>query len=240
MPSPEPGPSQARRADSQKLAQSMSKSDLQRLVNDVLHYILKVDSKKYSIKRQDIVKQVLKEHSKAYDLVMTDVTKKLNDIFGIKIIEVEGKKGQYIMSNTLKINEENSHVQLSMAEYEKQGLLTIILALIFMNGNVATEEVMNNFLMDLGVLPQENDGDKKTLQDFVRMLYLEKNRIETSDPAAYEYRWGPRAHMEISKTDILQMVCKIYGDMKPEQWTQQYQEITEERRRREEEGVPVE
>ena len=237
---PSPVPSQRQAAQSQ-----LNPADKQRLLNQLVHYILKADSKKSTIKRPEIVKNVLKDHSKLYDPLMSEAAKVLQDVFGISLTEVEGKKGQYILYNNLKISEEKSHVHQTVSEYEKQGLLTIILALIFMNDNVIAEEVVWRSLEELGVLnpddshqKDEGFGDVKRLVsvELVRQLYLDRVKVETSDPPTYEYRWGPRAKLEITKSDILAFVCKIYGDMRPEQWTSQYTQIMEEENR----GEPAE
>lgn len=54
-------------------------------------------------------------------------------------------------------------------------------------------------------------GDVKKLitQEFVRMGYLEYVRDPKSDPPVYEFKWGPRAKLEISKRNALDFVCQV-------------------------------
>lgn len=54
-------------------------------------------------------------------------------------------------------------------------------------------------------------GDVKKLlnTEFVRQGYLDYQRLANMEPLAYEVRWGPRAKHEVSKMDILNLVCQV-------------------------------
>ncbi|GCC44308.1 hypothetical protein chiPu_0028746, partial [Chiloscyllium punctatum] len=47
--------------------------------------------------------------------------------------------------------------------------------------------------------------------------YLEYQRVPHTDPAEYEFRWGPRAVKETSKSKVLEFVAKVgrARDVKP-------------------------
>ncbi|XP_067118535.1 non-structural maintenance of chromosomes element 3 homolog [Centruroides vittatus] len=211
----------------------IKEDELQHLVNDTVYYLLIADQKKQVIKKADIVKHVLKEQSRNFNTVITKAQDKLKQVYGIRLVELEGRKGHYILINYLK----DCAVQRTNSDSEnaKDGLLLIILTLIFMNGNVISEVHLWQTLKRFGLNPEPSSnklhpifGDVKKLvtAEFVRQLYLEYSRIQGSDPARYEFRWGPRASLEVSKRDILELVCKIFNnDMKVEQWTSQYQDM---------------
>ena len=56
-------------------------------------------------------------------------------------------------------------------------------------------------------------GDvKKFLKTLTRQQYIEQLRQLNSDPPLYEYIWGPRAHAEVKKGDVLQFVCKVWAN----------------------------
>ncbi|XP_013791154.1 non-structural maintenance of chromosomes element 3 homolog [Limulus polyphemus] len=152
----------------------------------------------------------------------------------MNLIELHSRPGLYLLLNDLDVKTEFSEHTLNWSEEEngKTGLLFFILSLIFMNGNVVLDNVMWTTLKRLGldheVGPHPLFGDIKKLvtQEFVRQQYMEYTRIPGSDPALYEFRWGPRAELELSKKELLEFVCYLYGNnMKPEQWTSQYQDV---------------
>lgn len=59
--------------------------------------------------------------------------------------------------------------------------------------------------------PHEVFGDTKKLltQEFVRQGYLEYTRQPNSDPPMYDFRWGQRAKVEISKRSCLNFVSQV-------------------------------
>lgn len=210
----------------------LKEDELEHLVNDTVYYLLIADQRKQMIKKADIVKHVIKEQSRNFNAVITKAQNKLKQVYGIKLIELEGRKGQYVLINCLK--ESTVRNTSSDSESARDGLLLVILTLIFMKGNVISEVHLWQTLKRLGLnLDTPNKlhplfGDLKRLitVEFVRQLYLEYTRIQDSEPPVYEFRWGPRAHLEVKKRDILELVCKIFNnDMKIEQWTSQYQDM---------------
>jgi hypothetical protein len=60
-------------------------------------------------------------------------------------------------------------------------------------------------------LVHEVFGDTKKLltQEFVRQGYLEYTRQPNSDPPMYDFRWGQRAKVEISKRSCLNFVSQV-------------------------------
>ncbi|MEQ2206635.1 hypothetical protein XENOCAPTIV_000900 [Xenoophorus captivus] len=81
------------------------------------------------------------------------------------------------------------------------GLLFVILSVIFMKGGVVRESEQKH----------EEFGDvRKTITDeFVRQRYLEYIRIPHTEPVEYEFRWGQRADVEVSKAQILVFMGQV-------------------------------
>lgn len=197
-----------------------------RKVAEVVQYLLVKDQKKMPIKRADIIKNVVKEYKDVYSEIVNQAGKSLQKVFGLQLTEIDTKNHTYILLNTLeRLEGDKMKVDDSTA---KLGLLTVILSLIFMKGNVAKEAVIWETLRRLRLDPAEKNsefGDVKKLvtEEFVRQKYLEYNRIPHTDPVEYELRWGPRALKETSKQKILEFVATIQNK-DPKSWASQYKE----------------
>ncbi|XP_060678969.1 necdin-like 2, partial [Hemiscyllium ocellatum] len=76
----------------------------------------------------------------------------------------------------------------------------------------------------------EDFGDVKKViaEEFVKQKYLEYQRVPHTDPAEYEFRWGPRAMKETSKSKVLEFVAKMHSDKDPKTWLTQYKEAQQE------------
>ncbi|MEQ2184098.1 hypothetical protein GOODEAATRI_004457, partial [Goodea atripinnis] len=123
----------------------------------------------------------------------------------------------------------------------KMGLLFVILSVIFMKGGVVRESEFHDPVFPLKKsvcsLPTEQRGwPAHTLQtlrcrDELDLLslqqrtdwYLEYIRIPHTEPVEYEFRWGQRADMEVSKAQILVFMGQIH-EQDPRSWSQQYRE----------------
>uniref|UniRef100_A0A8C5PIZ5 MAGE domain-containing protein n=1 Tax=Leptobrachium leishanense TaxID=445787 RepID=A0A8C5PIZ5_9ANUR len=198
-------------------------------VGEVVQYLLVKDQKKLPIKRADIVRNVLKEFKDIYSEVLLRAKKLLKEVFGYELVEIDVKNHTYILVNSLEHkHEDNLRVDEGTA---KLGLLTIILSLIFMKGNIAKEVTVWEMLRRLRIEPGDKHpefGDVKKLvtDEFVKQKYLEYIKIPNTEPVEYEFRWGPRAFKETSKMKILEFVSKIQHK-DPKSWTSQYREAQE-------------
>ncbi|CAH1783157.1 unnamed protein product [Owenia fusiformis] len=222
----------------EKATRELDKDTRKRKVNDLVRYMLVADGKKIPIKRTDLTKELLKDHAKAFPVLFDQAKKQLKNIFGIDVVEVEGKKS-YMLINTFNCkSNEDPYLKWSDEENAKNGLLTVILSLIFMNGNILEDAELWRSLKKVGVDVDRNHevfGDVKKLvtQDFVRQNYLEMTRRQP-EPPIFDFEWGPRAFAEISKRSILQLVCKIYdqedtdnSDSNLKMWKSQYRDMEE-------------
>ncbi|XP_030049895.1 non-structural maintenance of chromosomes element 3 homolog isoform X1 [Microcaecilia unicolor] len=235
-------PSQVRRN-----LEKRSPEQVDQKVGEVLQYLLVKDQKKLPIKRADIMKSVVKEYKDVYPEIMNRVGRTLQQaecraaeeghlsllteqVFGLQLEEVDTKNHIYILVNRLqRVEGDNMRVDDNTG---KLGLLTVILSLIFMKGNVAKESVIWETLRRLRLDHGEKNsefGDLKKLvtEEFVRQKYLEYTRIPHTEPVEYEFRWGPRAVKETSKMKILEFVSKIQNK-DPQSWVTHYKEAMDE------------
>ncbi|KAL4223158.1 Melanoma-associated antigen G1 [Mactra antiquata] len=214
-----------------KSVPSLNQGDQDRLISEVVRFILVMDQKKYPIKKTEINKHILKEHSKSFPIIIGEVTKRFSEVFGFQLKELENKhKGSYILINELDCDSVDSHLRWSEIEDSKRGLLMVVLSLIFMQGNEITDCELWSFLSKLGIKldqPHEVFGDCKKLitQEWVRQCYLEMTTVPNVDPPVSQIRWGQRAFLETSKRKMLSFVSKIYGIEDLSLWTSQWADV---------------
>ncbi|XP_021107317.1 melanoma-associated antigen 10-like [Heterocephalus glaber] len=96
----------------------------------------------------------------------------------------------------------------------KIDLLIVILTVIFVKGNRVSEEDIREVLRMREMLPKRDnfltaDRWKFITEDLVLEQYLEYRQVPDSDPAHYEFLWGPRAHAETSKMKVLEHLAKV-------------------------------
>ncbi|XP_074215071.1 melanoma-associated antigen B16-like [Camelus bactrianus] len=151
---------------------------------------------------------------------------------GADVKEVDPTTHSYALVNKLdltydgRMNEEQG--------MPKTGLLIIILGVIFMKGNRATEEELWEVLNPMDVYSGRKHfifGEPRRLitSDFVKEQYLEYHQqVPDSDPPRREFLWGPRARAEVSKMKLLEFLAKIHG-INSRNFPSQYEEALREK-----------
>ncbi|XP_026223125.1 necdin-like 2 isoform X2 [Anabas testudineus] len=209
----------------QRGLEKLSAAQVDQKTAEVVQYFLVKDQKKIPIRRADLVKHVLKEYRSIYPEIMKRAARTFDQVFGLKLIEIDTKNHMYILINKLETAEGAPPINPSNP---KMALLFVILSVIFMKGGVVKENVIWNTLKKLRVDPadkHEEFGDvKKVLTDeFVRQRYLEYVRIPHTEPVEHEFHWGQRADLEVSKAKILEFIGQLH-EQDPQSWIQQYRE----------------
>ncbi|XP_061076570.1 non-structural maintenance of chromosomes element 3 homolog [Conger conger] len=215
----------------QRGLERLTSAQLDQKMAEVVQFILIKDQKKIPIKRADIVKHVMKEYRNIYPEVIKGVTQTFEQVFGLKLVEIDTKNHMYILINKLEpVPADENSMDPGNPGNPRTGLLFVILSIIFMKGGVVKESVVWNTLKKLRVEPggkHEVFGDVKRLitEEFVRQKNLEYVRIPHTDPPEHEFHWGMRAEKEVSKMKMLQFVSQLH-DQEPQTWSQQYKEAT--------------
>uniref|UniRef100_A0A4X1SZD8 MAGE domain-containing protein n=1 Tax=Sus scrofa TaxID=9823 RepID=A0A4X1SZD8_PIG len=96
----------------------------------------------------------------------------------------------------------------------KTGLLVVLLGVILLKGECAPEEEVWGALGKMGVCAGREHciyGEPRELltQVWVQEGYLEYHQVPHSNPAHYEFLWGPRAHAETSKLQVLEHMLRV-------------------------------
>uniref|UniRef100_A0A8C6HE74 MAGE domain-containing protein n=1 Tax=Mus spicilegus TaxID=10103 RepID=A0A8C6HE74_MUSSI len=165
----------------------------------VVSYMMEMCRMKRAILKADVLKMINKKNREHFHEIFTRASFNLEVVLGVDIKEVDSMKNSYT---------------LVRRGFPKTGLLMNLLGVIFLKGNRATEEKIWEFLNRMKIYDGKKHfifGEPRKLitQDLVKLKYLEYQPVPNSDPASYEFLWGPRSHAETSKMKILEFWAKI-------------------------------
>ncbi|KYN21009.1 Melanoma-associated antigen G1 [Trachymyrmex cornetzi] len=221
------------RSSTIKDSQIMSSQDMEtqkemQLISSIIRYLFMADRNKLPIQKSHIIKHILDGNSKVFRSIIESVNIQLSQVFGYSLVEIEGNK--YILVNEI----ENDLPHLTFNDNHKLVLLYLVLVHIFMYGESCKEEILWDFLQNLGIITDDNFqheyfGDIKQLVtvDFVNQRYLEKVIKNKNDPMDFEFTWGSRAKNELTYRSALQFVADIY-DCPIKKWKLQYKTVQDE------------
>ncbi|XP_012507854.1 PREDICTED: melanoma-associated antigen 8-like [Propithecus coquereli] len=179
---------------------------------DLVHFLLLKYRFKEPITKAEMLDIVIKDYQDHFPVILSEASECMQMVFGIDVKEVDPAGHSYVLVTTLgltyyeELNDDQS--------FPKAGLLIIMLGLILFEGDCAREEVIWDALGGMGVHAGSEHyiyGEPRKLitQDWVQEGYLEYRQVPNSDPAYYEFLWGPRAHAEASKVKVLEYVLKV-------------------------------
>jgi len=212
-------------ARAEQAAAQLSPTDIKKLEEECARYLLFSAKKKIPVKKQDLVKAVFKEHSKLLPVVMEGAKKHLKSALSITVEEVDnGKNKYYLLKNMLDLPEAQLLINTDK-DLPQYGLLILILSLIHMSDNALEEPDLWETLGMLNVVKGEQHtefGDPdKLITEFVKQMYLEKNKINVAKGQVWQFKWGLRAYHEIKMKDVLRFTASIY-DVDISVWTNQF------------------
>ncbi|XP_040857367.1 trophinin isoform X3 [Ochotona curzoniae] len=201
---------------------------LQERANKLVKYLLVKDQTKIPIKRSDMLKDVIQEYNEYFPEIIERASYALEKMFRINLKEIDKQSSLYILIST---QESSAGILGTTKDTPKLGLLMVILSVIFMNGNKASEAVIWEVLRKLGLRPGVRHslfGEVRKLitDEFVKQKYLEYKRVPNSRPPEYEFFWGLRSYHETSKMKVLKFACKVQKK-DPKDWAAQYREAVE-------------
>ncbi|GES74228.1 MAGE-domain-containing protein [Rhizophagus clarus] len=224
----------------EKVAQKLTAEEIERKIKDVVRLALFSEFRKQPIKREDITKKVLYEHPRAYyEIVFNKAQERLEDIFGMKLAELPKKSfgtggarkpvgnkdktsKSYILKNVLPQEYRETDI-INWGKNEQEGLLTVILSLIHVNGRVLSDDQLNHYFRRLYLVGNDKFDLEKLLSTFVKQGYLDRQKTSRTDQSQnsekdpLEYRWGPRAKIEMSESNLIKFIRALFGhDVPPD------------------------
>ncbi|XP_041498752.1 melanoma-associated antigen B16-like [Microtus oregoni] len=203
-------------------------------VNFLVNYMLYKYQMKEMMSKTDILRLIVKEDENSFHEILMRSAELMEIVFGIGVKEVDPVNHVYALF--IKLGLTYDGMRSDEFSFPKTGLLIIILGVVFLKGNRATEEDIWEALNPMGIYAGVNNfifGEPRQLitNEFVKEQYLVYQPVADSDPVWYEFVWGPRARAETSKMKVLEFMAKVYGTH-PATFQSQYQEalIEEEER----------
>uniref|UniRef100_A0A8C6EJF0 MAGE domain-containing protein n=1 Tax=Microcebus murinus TaxID=30608 RepID=A0A8C6EJF0_MICMU len=191
---------------------SVLQEALEERMSDLVHFLLLKYRFKDPITKAEMLNIVLNDYQDHFPEIFMKASECMQMVFGVDVKEVDPAGHSYVLVTTLGLTyyEELNDDQ----RFPKSGLLIIMLGLILFEGDCAPEEVIWEALGGMGVHAGSEHyiyGEPRKLitQDWVQEGYLEYRQVPDSDPACYEFLWGPRAHAETSKMKVLEYVLKV-------------------------------
>ncbi|KAL2768023.1 melanoma-associated antigen 1, partial [Daubentonia madagascariensis] len=193
-------------------AKSLIRDAIDDKVADLVRFLLLKYRTKEPITKAEMLNIVIRDYKDHFPVIFSQASECMQLVFGIDVKEVDPAGHSYVLVTTLGLTYDG--MLNDVQSMPKTGLLINILGMIFLEGNCAPEEVIWEMLGVMGVHAGREHfiyGEpwKLITQDWVREKYLEYRRVPSSDPARYEFLWGPRAHAETSKMKILEFLAKV-------------------------------
>ncbi|XP_052026051.1 melanoma-associated antigen 10-like [Apodemus sylvaticus] len=169
---------------------------------------------KEPITLSEIHEVVTKEYENHFPVIFIEASKCLEMTFGIDIKESDLVSSAYVFVNSLNLTYEDTPSDSD--RLPRNAFLIVILGVIFIEGNCASEERIWEFLKLVGVYDGEEHficGDPREFLtiELVQQNYLEYREVPNSQPPCFEFLWGPRAYAETTKMKVLEFLAKMNG-----------------------------
>ncbi|XP_032187197.1 melanoma-associated antigen B16-like [Mustela erminea] len=176
------------------------------------------------------MKVVIKEYEDHFTEIFLRACEHMEMVFGLDVKRVDPTNHCYGLF--IKLGLTYDGVLDGEEGMPKTGILIFILGVIFMKGNSATEEEVWEVLNLTGIYAGQKHaifGEPRELitKDFVKEKYLEYRQVADSDPAQFEFLWGPRAHAETTKMKVLEFLAKVHGT-DPSSFPSSYEEALQD------------
>ncbi|XP_024611594.1 LOW QUALITY PROTEIN: melanoma-associated antigen 1, partial [Neophocaena asiaeorientalis asiaeorientalis] len=129
----------------------------------------------------------------------------LQVVFGLYVREVDPRDRTYVLVPTLGLTWDA--VLSDGQSTPEAGLLVMVLGVITLFGDRAPEEEVwgCSALSKLGLRARR----ELLTEVWVQAGYLKYQQVPHSDPARYEFLWGPRAYAEASKWQVLEHLLRV-------------------------------
>ncbi|EPQ04480.1 Melanoma-associated antigen 4 [Myotis brandtii] len=165
--------------------------------------------------KAEMLSSVIKEHQDHFPELFSAAVESIELVFGIVVTEVDPSTHTYVLATALGLTYDG--MVSDEQKFPNTSLLVTLLCVIASQGDCAPEEKIWAVLNDLGV----HDGKVHWLYGEPRELitkvwvqeqYLVYRQVPNSNPASYEFLWGPRAHAETTTAKALKFVVMANRD----------------------------
>ncbi|XP_058515107.1 melanoma-associated antigen 8-like [Ochotona princeps] len=189
---------------------------------------------KEPITKAEMLSHVTKQYEAYFPFMFRKVSECIQVALGIHVKQVDPIRHCYVLETALGLT--YNGMQDHDRSMPKTSFLIMVLGLIFSNGNRVSEEELWEALSALEVYDGREHyiyGEPRRLltEEWVRERYIEYRQVPCSDPARYEFLWGPRTHAETTKMRVLQYLATYYS-VEPESYASLYLEALREENQR--------
>ncbi|XP_059767090.1 melanoma-associated antigen 10-like [Balaenoptera ricei] len=195
-------------------AESLPQEALTVLKSHLVVFLLLKYRTKEPISKAEMLNMVLCDHQDHFPVVFSQACECMQLVFGMDVKEVDPRECTYVLVPTLGLT--CDAVLSDGQSMPKAGLLVMLLGLIALYGDHAPEEEVWEALSVMGVYAGKQHciyGEPRELltKVWVQEGYVEYRQVPHSDPARYEFLWGPRAYAETSKWQVLEHLLRVSG-----------------------------
>ncbi|XP_035581289.1 melanoma-associated antigen 8-like isoform X2 [Zalophus californianus] len=148
----------------------------------------------------------------AFPVILGQASQCMQLVFGVHVKEVDPGDHSYVLVPVLGLTCDG---MLSGEQgMPKNGLLVYVLGVILVEDDRAPEEEVWEALAFVGVYAGQEHiiyGEPRELltKVWVQEGYVEYRQVPGSDPARYEFLWGPRAHVETSQLQMEEYLLRV-------------------------------
>ncbi|XP_006875040.1 PREDICTED: melanoma-associated antigen 10-like [Chrysochloris asiatica] len=192
----------------------LARKPLDEKVTDLVQFLLYKYQMRQSLTKAEML-NVITDNKSQFPVIFQRASNCIKIVFGIDMREVDPTIHSYAFFNSLDLTYDA--MPSDAQRVPKNGLLILVLGFIILKGNCVTEEEMWSFLNLLNLYDGREHfiyGEPRQLltREWVQEMYLEYRQVPYSDPACYEFLWGPRAHAETSKKEVLEFLTMVEGN----------------------------
>ncbi|XP_040121230.1 melanoma-associated antigen 10-like [Oryx dammah] len=220
-------------------AESLPRNVIDDKVADLVEFLLLKYRTKELTTKAEMLNVVIKDYQDHFPEIFKEASECVQLAFGVDVKEVDPSNDSYALVTTLGLTCDG---MMSDGEtMPKNGILIVILSMIFMEGDCVSEEKVWEVLNVMGVYDGTDHfiyGEPRELitRVLVQEQYFEYRQVPNSDPPRYEFLWGPRAHAEICKMSLLEFLAKISGS-DPRAFPLWYEEALRQQEERAQSGI---
>ncbi|XP_044759862.1 non-structural maintenance of chromosomes element 3 homolog [Coccinella septempunctata] len=212
---------------------NITNDELNELANECVRFIIYRGGQQLPFRKAELQKHIKGATGRIFDKVLDIASNILDKVYGFKMILCDGGSKFYILSNNLPyIEEDLDNEQMSeLPTDRKKILLMLVLIHIFMSTSSVTQASLYSFLQSLYIDPERRHEIFGDVKEYINTTLVKQHYLNVDKDAVSQeisYQWGDRAEKEISKMDLLQLVCKIFKAHNPKSWVTQYKEASEQ------------
>ncbi|XP_034509429.1 melanoma-associated antigen 8-like [Ailuropoda melanoleuca] len=201
-----------------EVAQPLLQAALHRKAADLVVFLLLKYRTQQPTSQAEMLEVVGNDYQDAFPVIFGQASACMRLAFGVDVKEVDPSDHSYVLVTVLGLT--CGGMPSGEQGMPKTGLLVVLLGIILLEGDSAPEEEVWEKLGVMEVYPGKEHviyGEPRELLTnvWVQEGYLEYRQVPGSDPARYEFLWGPRAYAETSKLQVLEYMMQVNPGQQP-------------------------